>query len=73
MLRIKEHTMWPKEYKDKPEDTSLIKNTVSPGKGIVGCEMHEINGWGLSNHIPKERKMGFFRKIFLGKKKSENQ
>jgi hypothetical protein len=70
MLEKKEHTMWPKEYKDKPEDTPLKKNTVSPGKGIIGCEMHELNGWGLSYHIPKKKTVGFLRTLLLGKKSS---
>jgi hypothetical protein len=39
--------MWPKSYKDYPIDTPLIKQQVRPGKGIIGCEMHELNGWGL--------------------------
>lgn len=50
--------MWPKNYKDYPEDTPLIHEQVEPGKGIVGCEMHELNGWGETLHIPKKRKKG---------------
>lgn len=38
--------MWPKNYKDYPEDESLVQNQVEPGHGIVGCEMHDLNGWG---------------------------
>jgi hypothetical protein len=52
--------MWPKSYKDYPMDGPLIKNQVEPGKGIIGCEMHEINGWGNTYHIkrkPKRRRL----------------
>lgn len=50
--------MWHKEYRDYPTDTPLIKNQVSPSNGIIGCEMHEINGWGNEYHIPLPRKKG---------------
>jgi len=40
--------MWPKSYKDCPKDKPLIKYEVEPSRGIIGCEMHEINGWGNS-------------------------
>lgn len=53
--------MWPKAYRDYKTDESLVKNQVQPGKGIVGCEMHDLNGWGNTLHIPvKKKKMGFF-------------
>lgn len=48
--------MWPKSYKDYLKDKELIKNPVEPGKGIIGCEMHEFNGWGISYHKPKKTK-----------------
>jgi hypothetical protein len=50
--------MWPKAYKDYQRDMPLIKNQVSPGQGIVGCEMHDINGWGNSwqGQIPSSSK-----------------
>jgi hypothetical protein len=50
--------MWPKEYKDYPEDEPLIKYQVEPGKGIIGCEMHDLNGWGNTIHIPRKKKKG---------------
>lgn len=53
--------MWPKSYRDYPTDTPLIKHQVKTGKGIIGCEMHDLNGWGNSLHIPvKEKKSSFF-------------
>jgi hypothetical protein len=50
--------MWPKSYKDYPVDKPLVKETVEPGKGIVGCEMHDLNGWGnsLHQHVTPKRK-----------------
>lgn len=61
--------MWPKNFKDYPTDTPLKHETVEPGKGIIGCEMHEQMGWGHEHHVyPKPKKVGFFRKIFGGQK-----
>lgn len=54
--------MWPKNYKDYPKDASLKKEEVSSGKGIIGCEMHEVNGWGESYHIPKRKKSPVYQK-----------
>ena len=56
--------MWEKEYKDYPKDTPLRKETVETGKGIVGCEMHDLNGWGDQLHIPKRGKPGIFKMLF---------
>lgn len=47
--------MWPKDYKDYPKDSPLKKERVESGKGIIGCEMHESNGWGTSFHCPRSR------------------
>ncbi len=47
--------MWQKFYRDYPVDEPLIKNKNESGNGIIGCEMHDLNGWGNSLHIsPKE-------------------
>lgn len=63
--------MWPKAYKDYKIDDPLVKFPVFPGKGIIGCEMHDLNGWGNSLHTPiKKTKSGFFRTMinaFFGK------
>jgi hypothetical protein len=57
--------MWPKNYKDYPIDKPLIKYQVEPGKGIIGCEMHEINGWGNSIDFTRKRKRkGIFFRLF---------
>jgi len=37
--------MWPKNYKDYPAGSFLKQNQVQPLYGVVGCEMHEYNGW----------------------------
>lgn len=57
--------MWHREYKDYKIDEPLIKNSVEPGKGIQGCEMHEINGWGNNFQHPQKRKKGFFSTLIL--------
>ncbi|NGX42674.1 MAG: hypothetical protein K940chlam7_00958 [Chlamydiae bacterium] len=67
--------MWPKFYRDYPVDESLNQQQVEPGKGIVGCEMHDLNGWGESCHIPKKRKKGLLRSLFVsifGKRKRKS-
>jgi hypothetical protein len=56
--------MWFKEYRDYKIDKPLIKEPVESGKGIIGCEMHDLNGWGIENHRMKPKKKGIFS-IFL--------
>jgi hypothetical protein len=57
--------MWPKSYRDYKVDQSLIKYEVEPSHGIIGCEMHDLNGWGNSLHIHKKSKRkGLFRSLF---------
>lgn len=51
--------MWPKFYKDYPVDTLMIQYPVEPGKGIIGCEMHELNGWGELYHVKKKKRTKF--------------
>lgn len=46
--------MWHNTYKDYSHDAELKKAKVHPGKGIIGCEMHEINGWSESYHQARE-------------------
>lgn len=53
--------MWPKSYRDYKTDKSLVKYQVEPSHGIIGCEMHEINGWGNTLHIPEGKFDGFVR------------
>lgn len=45
--------MWPKAYRDYETDQPLIKYQVEPSHGIIGCEMHDLNGWGNTIHIPR--------------------
>lgn len=63
--------MWPKEYKDYKTDEPNIKNPIQPGHGIIGCEMHELNGWGNTLHHPRKKKKGFIGSLiayFFGPK-----
>jgi len=62
--------MWPKKYKDYPVDTPLKKEQIESGKGIVGVEMHDINGWGTEIHQPVRRKKGLLARLF-GRKSGE--
>lgn len=57
--------MWQKAYRDYKPDESLVKQDVGPGRGIIGCEMHELNGWGESLHVtrPKKGKKGLIRTL----------
>jgi hypothetical protein len=58
--------MWAREFKDYPTDSMLKKEQVESGHGIVGCEMHEIFGWGQTYHIPpKKEKRGLFRTLLV--------
>ncbi len=56
--------MWPKKYKDYPVDTPLRHQAVEPGKGIIGAEMQDINGWGEEQHVYRKRKKGLFARLF---------
>lgn len=56
--------MWPKSYKDYPEDRPLVKERVEPSNGITGCEMHDLNGWGNTLHRPRKKKPGFLARLF---------
>lgn len=64
----KGYVMWFKEYRDYKIDKPLIKDQVQPGKGIIGCEMHDLNGWGntLQETFPRKVR-GLIRRI-LSKK-----
>lgn len=55
--------MWFKHYRDYPIDRPLIKEQVEPSHGIIGCEMHDLNGWGTDLHRFKPRKKGLWAKL----------
>lgn len=42
--------MWHKAYRDYRYDRPLIQYQVSSSHGIIGCEMHDLNGWGDTWH-----------------------
>lgn len=70
--------MWPKAYRDYKKDEFLIKYQVEPGHGIIGCEMHELNGWGTTYHIykKKHKKKGVIRHLLsslFGSSKGSNK
>lgn len=50
--------MWFKQYRDYKTDKPLVKEKVEPGRGIIGCEMHDLNGWGNSLHQQRPQKKG---------------
>lgn len=73
--RIKyEDCMWWKAYKDYPLHKPLKNQQVEPGRGIQGCEMHDLNGWGEEYHKPPRRHQGWFVNLcaFLFGTKVEN-
>jgi len=66
--------MWHKEYRDYKPDYPMVKNRVEPSHGIIGCEMHEINGWGNTLQHPKKKKKGFLAALIsslFGKKEKK--
>lgn len=56
--------MWDYKYEKRKRDRDLLKEKVEAGKGIVGCEMHEINGWGIDHHQYPHRGNGVLRALF---------
>ena len=70
----KDKDMWDREYCDYKRDEPLVKQQVVPGKGLTGCEMHELNGWGNTLHHPKKKKHGFLGSLLVswfGSKKED--
>lgn len=70
--------MWYREYKDYPPDTPLIQQKVETGRGIIGCEMHELNGWGETYHQPvRKKRKGLFatllHNLFPSKREEEEE
>ena len=57
--------MWHREYRDYETDKPLIKSQVESGRGIIGCEMHDLNGWGQTIHVAvKKRRRGIMSLLF---------
>lgn len=50
--------MWNRKYKDYPKDSDMLKEKIESGKGIIGCEMHEVYGWAeaYEGHNGKSKK-----------------
>lgn len=55
--------MWFKEYRDYPIDARLRKEMVESGKGITGCEMHDLNGWGIRLHHYRKPRKGLIARL----------
>jgi hypothetical protein len=47
--------MWHNTYRDYTLDGEMLKNRVGSGKGIIGAEMSEIQGWGEAYHESAEK------------------
>lgn len=56
--------MWKNTYKDYRPDEAWVKEKLEAGRGMVGCEMHETNGWGDQHHTPRPKKRGFLSTLF---------
>ncbi len=69
--------MWYREFSDYKPDEPLNKQTIETGRGIIGCQMHEIFGWGNRLHHPQERKKGFLStlltRVFAKKNKAKHK
>lgn len=68
--------MWDREYRDYKRDQPLVKEQIEPGRGLAGCEMHELNGWGNTlQHPVKKKKRGLIASllIYLSNSKKERQ
>lgn len=56
--------MWWREYKDYRPDSHIIKEKVESGKGIIGCEMHDRQGWGTTLHHYRKPHYGSISRFF---------
>lgn len=69
--------MWWREFKDYRPDDPLIKERVESGHGIIGCEMHDINGWGIKYHRYRKPRPGLIGKLLAamvgGRKHDDGQ
>ena len=57
--------MWQKEYQDYKIDQPLIHQQIEPSKGLIGCEMHEPNGWGNTLHQQRKTPKTGFSALFV--------
>jgi hypothetical protein len=53
--------MWKNTYKDYKPNTQFVQQKVESGKGLIGCEMNELNGWGENRSISRPKKKGILR------------
>lgn len=57
--------MWEREYRNYKRDKPLVQQELEPGKGLIGCEMHELNGWGNTLDRPQGKKRGFLASLLI--------
>jgi hypothetical protein len=57
--------MWDRDYRDYKRDSTLKKQQIESGKGVAGCEMHELNGWGNTYQHPKKKKRGLIASLII--------
>lgn len=55
--------MWWQDFGDKGLDEPLKDIKLESGKGISGCEMQEICGWGINHHTYYRPSVGFLRQL----------
>jgi len=55
--------MYRYRSREYPTDGPIVHNRVEPGDGIVGCEMHDRNGWGEDFAFVPKPKGGLLRLI----------
>lgn len=67
--------MWPKHYRDYPLDEDQVQQKVEAQQGIIGCEMHEINGWGLEKHHYRRRRGGIYQLLawIFGEERNDSE
>ncbi len=55
--------MWKNTYKDYKPDAPFTRHPIETGKGLAGCEMQEIYGWGHEFERAPQRKKGLLSKL----------
>lgn len=60
--------MWIKSYRDYLSNEPIIEEQVEPSNGVIGCEMHDVNGWGNEFQVFAKKRRGpvtrFLHRLF---------